>query len=117
LPQTRVIGISADDPAAEITSVVVRLVGGIESALGLPVGASGAAERVHVDDSFVGEGYGIPSIASREAQELVARTEAIVTDHWYTAKAMAGLIALARRDEFATGQTVLFWHTGGQVFV
>ena len=29
--------------------------------------------------------------ASREAQELAARYEAIVTDHWYTAKAMAGL--------------------------
>ena len=113
-PGTRVIGISADDPATEITGVVLRLVGGIESELGLPAGALGASERCHVDDSFVGDGYGIPSRASREAQEIVARTEAIVTDHWYTAKAMAGLIAFARKGDFRTDQAVLFWHTGGQ---
>jgi L-cysteate sulfo-lyase len=116
-PRTRIIGISADDSASEITEVVLRLVGGIENELGLPAGALGAADRCHVDDSFIGEGYGVPSIASREAQELVARTEAIVTDHWYTAKAMAGLIALARKGEFRSNQTVVFWHTGGQAGV
>ena len=113
-PGTRVIGVSADDPAAEIAGVVLRLVNGIERELELPAGALGAADRCEVDDTFVGDGYGIPSSASREAQELAARTEAIVTDHWYTAKAMAGLIARARRGEFQGDQTVLFWHTGGQ---
>jgi 1-aminocyclopropane-1-carboxylate deaminase/D-cysteine desulfhydrase-like pyridoxal-dependent ACC family enzyme len=66
---------------------------------------------------MVGEGYGIPSDASSEAQQLAARTEALITDHWYTAKALAGLIAHARRGEFAPGATVLFWHTGGQASV
>jgi len=113
-PGTRVIGVSADDSAAEITGVVLRLVNGIERELELPAGALGAADRCEVDDTFVGDGYGIPSNASREAQELAARTEAIVTDHWYTAKAMAGLIARARRGEFGKDQTILFWHTGGQ---
>jgi len=111
---TRVIGVSADDPAHEIRRVVLDLVGGIESSLGLPHGALGAAERCVVDDTMIGDGYGIPSDASREAQDLVARTEAIVTDHWYTAKALAGLVARARRGDFPDGSTVLFWHTGGQ---
>ena len=113
-PGTRVIGISADDPAADITEVVIHLLKGIETELGIPAGTLGTSDRCNVDDSFVGDGYGIPSAASREAQELAARTEAIVTDHWYTAKAMAGLLALARRGEFRSHQTVLFWHTGGQ---
>jgi 1-aminocyclopropane-1-carboxylate deaminase/D-cysteine desulfhydrase-like pyridoxal-dependent ACC family enzyme len=116
-PRTRVIGISADDPAADISAVVVRLVGEIEADLGLAKDALGAADRCEVDDAMVGEGYGIPSVASREAQELAARTEALITDHWYTAKALAGLIARSRRGEFAPGATVLFWHTGGQASV
>jgi 1-aminocyclopropane-1-carboxylate deaminase/D-cysteine desulfhydrase-like pyridoxal-dependent ACC family enzyme len=28
---------------------------------------------------------------------------------------MAGLIARVREGEFNEGQTILFWHTGGQV--
>ena len=48
-----------------------------------------------------------------EAAELVARTEGIVLDQTYTAKAMAGLIARVRSGEFTPNQTVLFWHTGG----
>ena len=113
-PRTRVIGISADDPAEEIRAVVLRLVGEMEAELGLATGALGAADRCEVDDSMIGDGYGIPSDASREAQQLAASTEALVTDHWYTAKAMAGLIARARTGDFARDHTVLFWHTGGQ---
>ena len=115
-PHTRVIGVSADDSAADITAVVQRLVSDMEADLGLVTGAAGS-DRCEVDDSFVGAGYGIPSDASVEAQQLLAHSEAIVTDHWYTAKAMAGLIARARRGEFSANQTVLFWHTGGQASV
>jgi 1-aminocyclopropane-1-carboxylate deaminase/D-cysteine desulfhydrase-like pyridoxal-dependent ACC family enzyme len=68
-----------------------------------------------VDDGFVGEGYGKPTAASREAIEVLARNEAIFLDPTYTAKAMAGLLARARHGEFTDGSTVLFWHTGGQV--
>jgi len=113
-PATRVIGISADDPAHEIRDVVLRLVGSVESALGLPVGSLGGAVRCEVDDTFIGGGYGVPSDESMVAQELAARFEAILTDHWYTAKALAGLIHRARSGEFDAINSVLFWHTGGQ---
>jgi L-cysteate sulfo-lyase len=113
-PQTRVIGISADDPAASIRDVVLRLVAGIESALELPATSLGGGARCEVDDTFVGAGYGQPSDESMVAQQMAARFEAILTDHWYTAKAMAGLINRAHRGEFDTASEVLFWHTGGQ---
>ena len=115
--RTRVIGVSADAPAAEIRRIVLDLVAGIESRLGLHAGALGAAQRCEVDDTMTGGGYGVPSEASIEAQRLAARCEAIVTDHWYTAKALAGLVVRARRGEFRDGTSVLFWHTGGQASV
>lgn len=112
---TRVIGVSADDPEEAIGRKVLGIVEGVEERLGLARGALGAAARFRADAGFVGGGYGVPTDESREAQRLAARTEALVTDHWYTAKAMAALIAYARRGAFAEGATVVFWHTGGQV--
>jgi len=112
---TRVLGISADDPAPVLSEVVAGLVSGIDDALGGGGRLSAAAARAEVDDAFVGEGYGIPTPASREALELAARTEALFLDPTYTAKAMAGLIAHARAGRLRADQTVLFWHTGGQV--
>lgn len=112
---TRVVGISADDPVDEIRRVVLEICAGIETMLDLPEGALGAAERFEADAGFVGEGYGVPTAASREAQQLAARTEALFTDHWYTAKALSGLIAFGRAGRFRDGETTMFWHTGGQV--
>lgn len=120
-PGTRVIGVSADDPAHEIRRTVLGIIAGMEEELSVErdvlAGSGQRAAAFRVDDSQVGEGYGVPTDASREAQELVARTEAVVTDHWYTAKALAGLIALARRGEFHGAESVLFWHTGGQASI
>ncbi|HEY2942899.1 MAG TPA: D-cysteine desulfhydrase family protein [Vicinamibacteria bacterium] len=112
---TRVLGISADDPAPALEGVVGDLVSGIDAALGAGGRLSASAPRATVDDSCVGEGYGIPTPASREATQLAARTEALFLDPTYTAKAMAGLIAHLRAGRFRPDETVLFWHTGGQV--
>ena len=73
------------------------------------------ANVVQVDDTFVGAGYGIASEASREAAQLAARQEALLVDHTYTAKALAAVVAGVRGGHFGCDDTVLFWHTGGQV--
>ncbi|HEX7123161.1 MAG TPA: pyridoxal-phosphate dependent enzyme [Gemmatimonadaceae bacterium] len=113
--RTQVIGISADDPVPEIRRTVLDLLRGIEDLLGLAGGTLGGADRFEATDAFVGDGYGIPTAASREAQDLAARTEALATDHWYTAKALAALMAFARDGRFRDGLSILFWHTGGQI--
>lgn len=110
---TRVLGISADDPAPALSAVVAGLVAEVDDALGSGGRLRAATARPEVDDTFVGEGYGIPTPASCEALELAARTEALFLDPTYTAKAMAGLIAHVRAGHFRADQTVLFWHTGG----
>ena len=113
--KTRVIGISADDPVSSIGSVVERIGEGIEEHLGLTRGALDIASRFEADASFIGDGYGVATEASKEAQHVAARTEALLTDHWYTAKALSALFAYGRAGQFPDGCTVLFWHTGGQV--
>src|SRR6185436_19674740 len=111
--RTSVIGISADDPAPALMRVVADLLTKMGDPLGAKPASIGAAEPPVVDDGYVGAGYGIPTPASIEALELVARTEGILLDPVYTAKAMAGLIGRIRAGVFQKEQTVLFWHTGG----
>jgi 1-aminocyclopropane-1-carboxylate deaminase/D-cysteine desulfhydrase-like pyridoxal-dependent ACC family enzyme len=110
----RIIGVSADDPAAALGRTIGQIIGGIAALLGAKPGSLRADRDPEVDDTQVGGGYGVPTPASTEAMELVARHEGILLDPVYTAKAMAGLIARVRSGEFTDGQTILFWHTGGQ---
>jgi 1-aminocyclopropane-1-carboxylate deaminase/D-cysteine desulfhydrase-like pyridoxal-dependent ACC family enzyme len=112
--ETRVLGISADDSAASLEHVIRTLLVGLAPLLGVDRRRFDGA-RVDVDDGFVGDGYGVPTDASREALLLLARKEGLFLDPTYTAKAMAGLIANVRAGAFRDDQTILFWHTGGQV--
>jgi D-cysteine desulfhydrase len=114
---TRVIGISADETVAGLQATVGAIVRGIGDLLGIDGAAFAAARPIEADDRFVGEGYGIPTEGSREAQALLARAEAIVVDHTYTAKALAGMIGWIREGKVPPDATVMFWHTGGQVGV
>jgi 1-aminocyclopropane-1-carboxylate deaminase/D-cysteine desulfhydrase-like pyridoxal-dependent ACC family enzyme len=110
---TKVVAISPDDPAADIAGTAGKLIEGMRDLLGCDSGFG--RRELNVDDSFIGEGYGIPTEASREAISLAARTEALFLDPTYTAKAMAGMIHYIRSGKFRPEETVLFWHTGGQV--
>jgi L-cysteate sulfo-lyase len=116
--RTRVVGMSADESSAALQSQVRTIVEGVGELLDADIGRRGSPGHfmdIDVDDRFVGDGYGVPTDASREAIALAARAEAIFLDPTYTAKAMAGLIAYVRQQRFVSGQTVVFWHTGGQV--
>jgi len=69
--------------------------------------------RFFTDQGFIGEGYGLPTVAGIEAMLLAARTEALVLDPTYTSKALAALIAHVRSGELAPDDSVVFLHTGG----
>ena len=51
--------------------------------------------------------------AGQDALHLLARTEAILLDPVYSAKAMAALIADVRAGKYPAGSSVVFIHTGG----
>jgi len=112
---TRIVGISADDTASALQAEVRAIVSGIADLLDVDPSELSKGTAIEVDDRFVGAGYGVATDASREAIDLLARCEAIFLDPTYTAKGMAGLIAYVRQQRVVENQTVLFWHTGGQV--
>jgi len=107
-PPTRaVVGVAVASPAAEIASTVQRLVSEIAPLIGVGVPSS----AIVVDGDQLGEGYGRPTEAATEATQLLARTEGILVDPIYTAKALADLVARVRDGRL--GGPVVFWHAGG----
>ena len=106
----RDIGVSPDDSSESIGGEVRRVIHGVGEMLGVELN-----DQVTVLDEYTGEGYGIPSPAGEEALAMLARAEGVVLDPVYTAKAMAALIDWVRAGKLGKDDTVLFWHTGGQL--
>jgi 1-aminocyclopropane-1-carboxylate deaminase/D-cysteine desulfhydrase-like pyridoxal-dependent ACC family enzyme len=70
-------------------------------------------EDVDTTYEFIGPGYGNPSLEGQEAFDLLARTEGILLDPVYTAKALAALVDDIRRRRLPAHRPVIFLHTGG----
>ncbi len=106
-----ILGISVDHPAEALQTQVAALATATATHLGL--GTVPVADRVDVNDDYLGEGYAVVGELEREAIRMVAKLEGLLLDPVYTGRAMGGLIDLIRWGAFTRGQTVLFWHTGG----
>ena len=103
--------VSADASADELRDRALDLAGEAAELLGARV-APGSVP-LETDDGQVGEGYGIPTAASRAATEDFARLEGIVLDPTYSSKAAAGMIAWVERHGVEPDTRVVFLHTGG----
>jgi L-cysteate sulfo-lyase len=79
----------------------------------LGVGFEVARDRVRANCDYIGEGYGLPTDAMRDAVKLLARLEGLLFDPVYSGKGLAGLIDLVRKGHFADAENVVFLHTGG----
>lgn len=66
-----------------------------------------------IDDSQVGEGYGIASPAVWQTIVEAAQTEGLVFDPVYTGKAVHGLKCAVQAGRWTAEQHVLLIHTGG----
>jgi D-cysteine desulfhydrase family pyridoxal phosphate-dependent enzyme len=69
--------------------------------------------QVAATDDYIGPGYGILTPEAREALFLCARTEGLILDPVYTAKAMAGLVDAIRKGRIGKDRRVIFLHSGG----
>ncbi len=107
----QMLGISVDHPAEAVKTQVAALATAAATHLGL--GQLSVADRVNVNDDYLGGGYAVVGQTEREAIRLVAQKEGVLLDPVYTGRAMGGLIDLIRWGAFTRGQRVLFWHTGG----
>jgi 1-aminocyclopropane-1-carboxylate deaminase/D-cysteine desulfhydrase-like pyridoxal-dependent ACC family enzyme len=79
--------------------------------LGLPHRLT--ARDIEATEDYVGPEYGTVTPEGWEAIDLLARSEGVLLDPVYTAKAMAALIADVRRGRLAPDEVVVFVHTGG----
>lgn len=101
----RIVGVTVSRSAAECRERVAQLAAECAALLALEL----APIEPEVLDGYLGPGYGRASEEGQAATELLARTEGLVLDPVFTAKAMAALLDLAREG----AGPLLFWHTGG----
>lgn len=107
----RIMGISIDESATDLKSRVANLGNQIADLLNEKINLK--PDDILVYDQYLGKGYGIPAPEEIDAVRLFARTEGILLDPVYTGRAAAGMLDLVRQGEIASGEQVLFWHTGG----
>jgi 1-aminocyclopropane-1-carboxylate deaminase/D-cysteine desulfhydrase-like pyridoxal-dependent ACC family enzyme len=107
-PPTRVVGMVIARPPEELRAIIQALAGELATMAGIDA----PGQAAELDDSPFGAGYGRPTEAASEAAALLARTEGVLVDPVYTAKALAGLIDRVRAGAF-DGRRVVFWHGGG----
>lgn len=105
-----VLGIGVRAPKPKQEENVLKLARETAALLGRPDAVT--ADMVVADCDYVGEGYGFIDQGVIDALTLAARTEGMLLDPVYSAKAMKGLIALAKAGRFE-GERLVFLHTGG----
>jgi D-cysteine desulfhydrase family pyridoxal phosphate-dependent enzyme len=108
----RILGISVDEPQRDLQARVAKLASETSGRLGAHIEFSEDVVLVNAD--YAAPGYGVMTAAERAAIQLFAKYEGLLLDPVYTGRAAAGLMDLIHKGFFKKGETVLFWHTGGQ---
>jgi L-cysteate sulfo-lyase len=104
----RLIGVVANGDSPTLRAAIEPKV----RELAAMAGVDAPIDRIELDGRQLGTGYGTSTAASRQAAQLLARTEGILVDPVYGAKALAALLELVRSGEL-DGRRALFWHGGG----
>ena len=112
--RTRVVGVVVSDRTKTNPEDIVALAGRSAALLrdrGATLrGPAPDASRLDVHRDWMGPGYGHATEESAAALATAREREGLELEPVYTAKAMAGLIALGRAHAFEAGP-VLYWHT------
>jgi D-cysteine desulfhydrase len=108
----KILGISIDEPEAQLKAHVSELAAQASEKLGERIQFTG--DDVLANENYCQAGYGVFGAGEREAIKLFASNEGLLLDPVYTGRAAAGMIDLIRKGFFKKDETVLFWHTGGQ---
>lgn len=107
----KVIGISVSRNAEEIKDLILQQAQEFIDYFSLNISIS--REEICVFDSYVGDGYAIPTDAGLDAIKLFGSKESVFMDHIYTGKGMSGLLDLIGKEYFKMDENILFIHTGG----
>jgi L-cysteate sulfo-lyase len=109
MPKTRIVGIDIDAEPARVRSDVIGFAREASNLLEVPFDEA----MVEVVAGHAGPSYGVPHEATIEALRLAGRLEGLALDPVYSAKGLAGLIALIRQGRWRKDEDVIFLHTGG----
>jgi 1-aminocyclopropane-1-carboxylate deaminase/D-cysteine desulfhydrase-like pyridoxal-dependent ACC family enzyme len=105
---TRVVGVAVAQPADELRPAIANVLANLERYTGVTVDPA----LIELDTDQLGSGYGVRSRAADEATALIARSDGLLVDPIYTAKALAALVSLVRSGGL-DGRRAVFWHAGG----
>ena len=110
-PETRVVGVSVSDPADSFTEIVRNVAEAVQRTLQMETGPR--PEDYIVLDEYLTDGYGIVNREVTGAIRRLFRTEGVVLDPVYTAKAFIGMLDLIKKGCFKKTDKIVFFHTGG----
>lgn len=109
LPRCEVIGIDIDAEPERVRADVVSYADAGAKLLNLAFDAN----SVEVVAGHAGPAYGVPHDATIEALSLAGRFEAMALDPVYSAKGLAGLVALINDGRWKSDDNIVFLNTGG----
>jgi D-cysteine desulfhydrase family pyridoxal phosphate-dependent enzyme len=104
---TKIVGIGVAKTAGDLRAEIMEISEGCLNLLRADVGAP----DITVVPGFLGRAYAETTPGSLEALQLLLRTEGILVDPVYTAKALHAVIG-APASVLGDGP-IVFWHTGG----
>ncbi len=107
----RLMGISASQFIPEKPTVIAQVA--TRAARLLDLDLTFRPADISNEDAYIGAGYGALTAASVAALQLAARTEGLLLDPTYTAKALAALADHIVQGRIRAHERVLFLHTGG----
>jgi D-cysteine desulfhydrase len=110
-PSLRVVGIPVSDSVEFFQADIRKLIDETIRAFDLDVNVG--ETPIELLDGYIGEGYAIPTPQAIETLRTIARTEGILLDPTYTAKAMAGFVDQVQQGKIRPGARAVFLHTGG----
>ncbi len=103
----------AKEPGRDLAADAHELACAALDRLGL-AGGERVAGLLEIDKRWLGPGYAVPSESGDAAIRWAARQGGWVLDRTYSGKAFAGLLGADADGRFGPGDSVVFWHTGGQ---
>ncbi|MFP4488269.1 MAG: 1-aminocyclopropane-1-carboxylate deaminase/D-cysteine desulfhydrase [Bacteroidales bacterium] len=111
----RIVGMAVSRNKAEQEKKVFEITKDSLDLVGYEYDEQSVSSLIHVEDSYLGEGYRIVTPGCLEAIRDFVQYEGIFLDQVYTGKAAAGLTDYVRKGLIGPDSKVLFIHTGGNV--
>ena len=106
-----VLGISVDKTSDALCMCVAHLAKETFDLLGQPIDVS--SSEIHVNDQYLGGGYGVMGEVEKSGIDAFARSEGLLLDPVYTGRAAGAMIDLIHKGKIGKDESILFWHTGG----